>query len=164
MEINDDVNSTDDKVREYIIDIISKLKSNTPWEIILFCVSNENHPFDKRLDPTIRFFQKNYGLTIKSITLNEITGFLSEKKSDKECAFVVGKEDLLMYKTDDQVTDCSYVVRMNLIDIIRICSSEDNVSCNYSLEDDNEVLNVDLDKSLLFDNISIWEKQLITII
>ena len=78
---------------------------------------------------------------------------MSEKKSDKECAFIVDKKDLLMYKTDDQVTDCSYVVRINLIDVIRLCCNDDELSKKYFLEDDNEVKNAELEKTLLYDNI-----------
>ena len=153
MDITTDVESIAPKVKNYIMDIIEKLKSNIPWDIVLYNVSNENHPFDKRIDPIINNYKKMFGLSIKSITLNEIIGFLSEKKSDKECAFIVDKEDLLMYKTDDQVTDCSYVVRINLIDVIRLCCNDDDLSKKYSLEDDNEVINVELEKALLFDNI-----------
>lgn len=153
MEINDDVKSLDKKVQDFIRDIISKLKSNTPWEIVLYSISNENQPFDKRLDPIINNYKKTFGLSTKSITLNEITAFLSERKSDKKCSFIVDKKDLLMYKVDDQATDCSYVVRINLIDVIRLCCNDDELSKNYSLEDDNEVANSELEKSLLFDNI-----------
>ncbi len=153
MEVNEDVKSTDEKVRNYLIEIIEKLQTNTPWDIILYSVSNENHAFDQRLDPIIRNLQKNMGLTIKSITLDDITGFFSERKSNKECTFAVSKEDILMYKTDEQVTDCSYVIRMNLIDVIRICCNDDDLATKYSLEDDSIVKDATLEKALLFDNI-----------
>lgn len=153
MEINDDVNSTDEKVRNCITEIIKKLQTNVPWDIVLYNISNENHAFDQRLDPIIRNLQKNMGLSIKSITLDDISGFFSERKSDKECKFVVSKEDILMYKTDEQVTDCSYVIRINLIDVIRMCCKDDHLANNYSLENDTIVNNAILEKALLFDNI-----------
>lgn len=153
MEVNDDVKNTDEKVRNYLIDIIDKLQTNTPWEIILYSISNENHSFDQRLDPIIRNLQKNMGLSIKSITLDDITGFFSDRKRNKECTFAVSKEDILMYKTDEQVTDCSYVIRMNLIDVIRICCNDDELANKYSAEDDSIIKDAFLEKALLFDNI-----------
>lgn len=153
MEINDDVNNTDEKVRNYLIEIIEKLQTNTPWDIILYNISNENHAFDQRLDPIIRNLQKIMGLSIKSITLDDITGFFSDRKRNKECTFVVSKEDILMYKTDAQVTDCSYVIRMNLIDVIRICCNDDDLANKYLIEDDSIIKDAILEKALLFDNI-----------
>ena len=153
MVINDDVKTTDEKVCSYLTDIIEKLQTNTPWDIVLYSISNENHAFDQRLDPIIRNLQKNMGLTIKSITLDDITGFFSERKINKKCSFAVSKEDILMYKTDEQVTDCSYVIRMNLIDVIRICCNDDDLATKYSLEDDSIIKDAILEKALLFDNI-----------
>ena len=58
MEVNDDVSNTDEKVRNYLIEIIEKLQTNTPWDVILYSISNENHAFDQRLDPIIRNLKK----------------------------------------------------------------------------------------------------------
>ena len=93
------------------------------------------------------------GLSIKSITLDDITGFFSDRKKDKKCTFVVSKEDILMYKTDEQVTDCSYVIRMDLVDVIRICCSDDDLANKYLVEDDSIIKDAALEKALLFDNI-----------
>ncbi len=153
MEINEDVQNTDEKVRDFLIDIIEKLQTNTPWDIKLYNISNENHAFDQRLDPVIKSIQKTMGMEVKSIILDDITGFFSERKRNKQCSFVVSKEDILMYKTDEQVTDCSYVIRMNLIDVIRICCNDDEIANQYSLEDDSIIKDATLEKALLFDNI-----------
>lgn len=153
MENDEDFSLIDEKVCSFIKDIIEKMQSNTPWEIILYSISNENLSFDKRVDPIIKNFKKSYGLEIKSIVLNDLIGFFSEKRTDKKCKFVVNKEDLLMYKSDPQVTNCSYVVRVNMIDVIRICGNDDVLACNYTLEDDNEICGTELDISLLYDNI-----------
>ena len=153
MEINKDVKNIEKKVQDFIVDIIKKLQSTTPWEINLYNISNENNAFPKRLDPIIRNFQNNLGLSIKSITLDDITGFFSEKKRDKVCKFVVSKNDILSYKIDEQETDCSYVIRINLIDVIRMCCNDDNLANQYSLENDDLIKETSLERALLFDNI-----------
>lgn len=144
---------SNDKVRESLLKINSLLNSNAMCNIILYMISNEANGFNRSSNHYIELLEKNYGMKIQVISLDDIIGFLIPSRSTKESKFVVGSEDFLSFQKDDLSTQKSYVVKMSLVDLVRITSDDDELGEFYNLEDDNAIANSRLDFALLYDNV-----------
>jgi len=66
---------------------------------------------------------------------------------------MISSGEFLSFQSDDRTTKKSYILKMSLVDLIRITSNNEALSNNYSLENDEEILNVSIDYSLLYDNV-----------
>lgn len=148
-----DLSSLDEKVRDKIQLIRDDLESTAQWNLTLFVVSNEDEHFVKRTDPFISILEKSYGMGIKSLNLDDIVSFTCEGKKEKECVFSVSVGDFLKYDRDSLGTSTSYVVKMNLIDVVRILCTNDELARKYDIEKDEQIIGSQLEYSLLYDNV-----------
>lgn len=143
----------DDKVRTSLLNINSLLNSNTMCNIKLYMVSNEANGFCSESNQYIDILEKSYGMRVINISLDDIIGYFVSSRSDKECKFIVDKNDFLSFEKDDLSTQKSYVTKMSLIDLIRITCNNAELNKNYNIENDMIIKNAKLDFSLLYDNV-----------
>ncbi|MEG0979984.1 AIPR family protein [Chryseobacterium sp.] len=141
------------KTIEHINKIKECLASNSIYNIKLYFITNESNGFANNLDDIIKNFEKNYGMEVKSISLDEIISFLDLNREDIEAKTMVNANDLLTYSRDDKTTEKSYICKMSLFDLIRLTSNDANIRKQYNMEDDNDINMCNLDYSVLYDNV-----------
>lgn len=131
--------------------IIKELNSDDEWKIELYMVSNENRPL--QLDnPTVYHFIETYGMTVHSITLEDIVSYISEFPEDLSAKFVIDSTSVMTYEVDDLSTSKSYLIKLSLAELIRITCSDENIRNNI-IEDYSDLQKQKLEMSLLFDNV-----------
>lgn len=140
-------------VYEKINKINDHLNSNKICNLFLYMVSNEPKGFSFHSNEYIKILEKSYGMKVVNISLDEIVSFFNERKDNKKSTFMISKDDFLLFESDDKSTQKSYILKMSLVDLIRITVDNENLSNSYSIENDEEILNSNLDYSLLYDNV-----------
>lgn len=140
-------------VHEQINEIIDHLNSNMICNITLYMVSNEANGFSSSSNTYINILEKNYDMKIVNISLDEIISFFNEKKDNRQSIFMINDDEFLSFQSDEKSTQKSYVLKLSLLDLIRITSDNEILATNHSILDDEKVLNTRLDYSLLYDNV-----------
>lgn len=143
----------DDVVREKIVQIRDLLESNMVCNMTLYMVSNEANGYAKNSDEYIDLLEKSYGMKIINISLDDIIGFFNILKDDQQSKFMISPNDFLSFENDEKSTKKSYIIKMSLIDLIRITCNNKDLANTYYMEDDNLVDDCVLDFSLLYDNV-----------
>lgn len=133
--------------------IINHLNSNKICNISMYMVSNEAYGFATNSNDYIRILEKNYGMKVINISLDEIISFFNEKKDNRKSSFIISPNEFLSFQSDEKSTQKSYIIKLSLLDLIRITSDNEILSNDYSLEDDEKILDTKLDFSLLYDNV-----------
>lgn len=145
--------SNNQLVHKQINKIIKHLNSNKICNISMYMVSNEANGFASNSNEYIKILEKSYDMKIVNISLDDIISFFNEKKDNRKSSFMISSNEFLSFQSDEKSTQKSYILKLSLLDLIRITSDSEILSNNYSLEDDEEVLNSRLDFSLLYDNV-----------
>lgn len=145
--------NTNTLVHKKINEIIDYLNSNKICNLELFMVSNEANGFSLSSNDYIKILEKNYGMKLINISLDDIVGFFNEKKENRKSSFMISSNEFLSFQSDEKSTQKSYILKLSLLDLIRISSDNDVLANNYSIENDDELLNSRLDYSLLYDNV-----------
>ncbi|MFX4283143.1 AIPR family protein [Aliarcobacter butzleri] len=151
LELNNTSNLSG-KIKSHADDIITYLNSDNIWKIKLYVISNENQVI-KPSTPDLSAFAANNDLTIIPIGLDYISEIMSIRPQDIEAKLVVNKDSILTYSENEISTSKSYVIKLPLIDLIRITSNNSTLRIDYSLNNMEELSNVDIDYSVLFDNV-----------
>lgn len=151
LELNNTSNLSG-KIKSHADDIITYLNSDNIWKIKLYVISNENQVI-KPSTPDLSAFAANNDLTIIAIGLDYISEIMSIRPQDIEAKLVVNKDSILTYSENEISTSKSYVIKLPLIDLIRITSNNSTLRIDYSLNNMEELSNVDIDYSVLFDNV-----------
>lgn len=149
-ELDENINPL---VHKKINSIINHLKTNKVCKITLYMVSNEAKGFSNESNEYIKILEKNYGMVLKNISLDEIINFFNEKKENRKSTFVISSSEFLSFQNDEKSTQKSYILKLSLIDLIRITCNDEELSNDYSIEEDEKLLNTNLDFSLLYDNV-----------
>ena len=127
----------DDVVREKIVQIRDLLESNMVCNMTLYMVSNEANGYAKNSDEYIDLLEKSYGMKIINISLDDIIGFFNILKDDQQSKFMISPNDFLSFENDEKSTKKSYIIKMSLIDLIRITCNNKDLANTYYMEDDN---------------------------
>ena len=143
----------DNKVRKNILEIREKLEGNKICNLKLYMVSNENKGFASSSNDYIEVLKNKYGMEVFDIDLDKISNYCIPTTFNKKCEFMLTPEDFLSFSRDGLSTQNSLIVKISLIDLIRISSKNETLNKKYNLEDDDEIKNCNLDFSLLFDNV-----------
>lgn len=141
------------KVRDKIIDIRKKLDSNEAYRIYLYMVSNKLGDFAQSSLEHIRILANNYGIKIINLSLDDLTKYIFDSRKSTESQFMLSKDDFLSFDGDNKSTKKSFIAKMSLVDVVRIFSSDEQLTHKYNLEDDSEIDSAKLDISLLYDNV-----------
>lgn len=143
----------DDIVKEHVKKIYGYLNSNRLCNIELYMVSNENKTFTEDTDRYLGLLQKHFDIRIKTIVLDDVIGYFDMKKDSSPCKFMILPNDFLVFQQNELSTQKSYIVKMSLLDLIRITCNDTVLKIQYDNEDDRKLLNVKLDYTLLYDNV-----------
>ena len=143
---------TDEISKKAMEKIYNKLKSDKIWEPYLFIVSNEN--IGASLDnKEIEAFKENYGLEIKNLILDDIIGYLSNKPKDISCKFILDDNSVLTYEENSLSSSKSYLVKLNIANLIRMTSNNEELRNLYDLQDFDTLKSSELDISVLYENV-----------
>ena len=143
----------DDKVRYSLQRIKRLLNSNVMCNIILYMISNEANGFSTETNSFIKILEKSYGMKIQTVSLEDIVGYFVSSRSEKKSRFIVTPNDFLSFEKDNMSTQKSYVLKMSLVDLVRITCNNDELGDKYNMEDDQQVKDQQLDYALLYDNV-----------
>lgn len=143
----------DDIVKENIEKIYGYLNSNRLCNIELYMVSNENKTFTEDAEKYLGLLQQHFGIQIKAIALDDVIGYFDMKKQSSPCKFMISPNDFLVFQQNELSTQKSYIVKLSLLDLIRITCNDLELKKEYGNEDDEKLLKVKLDYALLYDNV-----------
>lgn len=129
------------------------LESDDIYNITLYLVTNEANGFKHESNELIKMFEQNYGMTIKTITLDDIISFLSIQKKNVVAKLFLKTDDFITYSGDSKSSETSYMCKIPLIELIRITCDNDMLKLQYNIENDEEINNCRLQYSLLYDNV-----------
>lgn len=147
------IGKNNEKVRQKVDEIRKLIERDEPCNIKLYMVSNDNKGFAEESKEFASVLEESYGIQIVSISLDDVVEYVYGKPKEKECSFVVGAGDFLKCNRNELSTENSYVVKLSLIDVIRIMGRDDALAKKYSNEDDDCLKKSNLDVSLLYDNV-----------
>ena len=149
---NSDSSGLYGKSKEFVDDIIKKLNSDDIWDLRLYMVSNENRGISTD-DEAIKLLQKNYGLEIITYTLGDFSNFISMRPEPIEATLLLNRNSVLSYEEEDLSSSKSYLIKLSVGELIRITSSSKLMRDSYRYENMDEIRDLDLDFSVLFDNV-----------
>ncbi|MGN4750257.1 AIPR family protein [Bacillus cereus group sp. MYBK220-1] len=145
--------SKNELVHLQINSIIDHLNSNKVCNLYMYMVSNESLGFSPESNEYITILEKNYGMKIINISLDDIISFYEVKKDNRKSSFMISPNEFLSFQSDEKSTQKSYILKLSLLDLIRISSVNEDLANNYSLEDDEDIQDSILDLTLLYDNV-----------
>lgn len=149
---SDDSSGLTGALKEYADNIIEKLNSDKIWNLNLYIVSNEIKVL-KPQQSDLRKFSKAYDLHILPRGLGFISELMSIRPEDINAKLIVNKDAIMTYSENEMASSKSYVIRLPLSDLIRITCSNNELREQYSIEDIEILSEVDIDYSVLFDNV-----------
>jgi len=151
--INENAENLDGKIKSKAEKIISKLvKSGDIWHLKLFIVSNDLFELDKT-DDNIAQLEKLYGLEVIPIGLAQINKIMSIRPKPINAEILVDKDAIMSYTPTSISSLKSYVVRLSLCEVVRITCNNEILRKKYNIENIKELKDVDIDYSVLFDNV-----------
>ncbi|TLT07246.1 AIPR family protein [Aliarcobacter thereius] len=145
----DDLNG---KLREFATNIIDAFSSKDTWKFKLYMVSNESKDLDIDL-PNIVQLKELYDLEIISISLSKISDFMSLRPESINAKLLLEKESILSYSEDNLSTTNSYIIKLPIIELIRITCNDKKSREEYNLEDYKKLDKFNLSYGVLFDNV-----------
>ena len=150
----EETNGLTKKTKEYADAIIECFKSDTndTWEFNLFMVSNENYGLPQD-NENIRQLKNEYELNIYSITLDNIVDFMTKRPGDINASLFINSSAALTYEETEISSAKSYLVKMSLIDLIRITCSDPVLRDKYNIEEVKDLELVELELGTLYDNV-----------
>lgn len=129
------------------------LDSDDIYNITLYLVTNEANGFKQQNNELISRFEQNYGMTINTITLDDIVSFLSVRKDNVSAKLLLNIDDFITYSGDSKSSETSYMCKLPLIELIRITCDNDDLKLQYNIENDEQINSCRLQYSLLYDNV-----------
>lgn len=141
----------EDKLKDYAIDIIDKLNGKEIWKLKLYIVSNENFEIEYNID--LKRLEELYGMEIIQIWLNEISEYITLRPKFVNADLILDKDAIMTFSESNLSSSKSYIIRLPLSEVIRITCTDENLRNEYNIEDITRLSNVNLDFSVLFDNV-----------
>ena len=128
------------------INAIQHVLNDNLYKLELFCISNTRSGFDNRENENLKTFEDKYGITVNSISQNEIISGLGPIKRNKvNCKFIIKNSD---YFRSEPILVC----KVSLYDIVRI-TSKDNIDRESFDNKKIEIAKVKFEASSINDNV-----------
>ncbi len=150
--INEDFSALSGDIKKKAKKILEKLTSNDLWKISLYIISNEEFELEKKDDHILQL-EKTYNLETVTIGLKEISEFISLRPTPIDAELILDNDAVMSYSESSISSSKSYILRLPLSEIIRITSKDKDLRNKYNIEDVSELSSVDIDYSVLFDNV-----------
>ena len=131
----------------------SMYENRKDYKIQLHMVSNCGEGFASNTKSYIQLLEEKHDIEINSVTLLDIKRFFNPKDETRESVFKVEDSNLLQFKPDSKSSRTSYVVSLQLFELLRITSEDAGLSQDFNLEEDELVFQSNLDLNLLHDNV-----------
>lgn len=149
--IQERIEDLDGKIKDFAKRIIDCLNSNDVWKFNLFVVSNHN----KALSPSshLKSLEETYELEIKTVCLDDIKKLMSIRPAPIDSKLLINSDALMSYTESSLSSSKSFIVRLSASELIRITCNDQSLRQKYNIENLKELSNVELDFSVLFDNV-----------
>ena len=128
------------------------MNSNEEWSINFYVASNENKVIPIE-DKHLLQLKDVYGVNIRTLGLDEIKSLTSDRPDKIDAKVVLPKDALMSYSESNLDSRKSYIIRLNLVELIRMTSSDKALRENCALEDASSVASTDIEMGVLYDNI-----------
>ncbi|HEY9709732.1 MAG TPA: hypothetical protein V6D48_16115, partial [Oculatellaceae cyanobacterium] len=122
------------------------------WKLYLYVVSNENIEL-KESNEDIKRLEMTYGLEIVPVGLTQISQYISIMPEAVDAEMMLDNDAIMSFSEDSISSSKSYIIRLPINEVIRITCNNETLRNKYNLEDVNELHEIDLDYSVLFDNV-----------
>ncbi|HBR2185984.1 TPA: AIPR family protein [Klebsiella pneumoniae] len=122
------------------------------WEVKFYQVSNDAQEV-KETTSELENLSSIYEIEIEPLALPSISQFMSIRPKDINASIIVSKDALMCYSEDSKASAKSYIVRVRCDEIIRMTCNDDSLRNETNLDDLNPLSEVDLEFSVLFDNV-----------
>lgn len=153
MKLNSDsFTDVDEITRNKMEQIQSRFNSDDIWKTELYLVSNDRVPLASD-NNTLNDFKDSYDIKVKTITLDDIVSFISERPDDISAEFIIDSNSVLTYEENALSTQKSYLVKLPLSTLIRITCSNPDIRNDSSMKDLSELRDVNLELGVLYDNV-----------
>jgi len=150
--VNFDSSGLEGKLKYYANEIIKNIQSNDVWKFNLYMVSNETTGLGSD-DSQIKQLKELYDLDVKSISLDEISNFMSIRPKPISAKLVLNKEAVLSYSENALSSAKSYIIRLSIPELIRITCDNPKLRNEINLEDYSKISEAKFDFAVLFDNV-----------
>lgn len=148
----EDLSKLEGKTKRGAKQILEKLHSNDEYRISLYVVSNENIEITNK-DHHLEQLEKTYGLEVITIGLEQISQFVSLRPSPIHSELIVDNDAIMSFSESSISSSKSYILRLPLSEVIRITCDQSELRSNYAIEDLEPLSKVNIDYSVLFDNV-----------
>lgn len=149
---NGELNKFQDKLLKFSTLIYDFIYSKDPWNVNFYMVSNEEKTLDDD-NPSISRFRTKYGSEINSITLDKISSFMSFRPEPINAKLLLEKDAMLSFSEDSLSSAKSYIVKLSLVELIRITSINKALRENITLTDISLLAESEIEFDILFDNV-----------
>lgn len=150
--ISEDISQLEGKTKHGADEIIKRLNGNDEWKISLFVVSNEDIEITSK-DHHLEQMEKMYGLEVIAVGLEQISQFISLRPTPINAELIVDNDAIMSFSESSISSSKSYIIRLPLSEIIRITCNDKLLRDNYAIEDIQPLTKVEIDYSVLFDNV-----------
>ncbi|EAD0721913.1 AIPR family protein [Listeria monocytogenes] len=151
--INTGGNSTTGKTNEFIQQILEKYDSKGNWKSKLYMVSNECHELKTSSIEKISNVLEKFDFEVESIILKDLSDILKGTPKPSKAKVILDADSVLSFREQGLSSDTSYIAKMSMADILRICSDSMSLKEDYTLTDFDKLQDANLDLSLLFENV-----------
>ncbi len=150
--INEDIQHLEGIIKEQAKAILSKFNSNDIWKLNLYIVSNETIELNTN-DDNLKQLEKLYDLEVIPFGLGKIKEIMSIRPEAINSSLILNTDAVMSYSESSISSSKSYIIRLSNSELIRITSNNKEIREKYNIEDINELSNVSIDFSVLFDNV-----------
>lgn len=148
----EDVQYLEGKLKTFAGQIIKNNNSDEIWETSLYYVSNENKTLAVH-DPNIKQMAEEYGITVKTMGLNELVELTSLHPKNIDATLILPRDAVMSFTENSLASSKSYIVRLPLTELIRITCDNAELRGKYNIEDDEVLYDTNVDVRVLFDNV-----------
>ncbi len=142
----------DGKIKKYVNEIIEKLNSSEEWKLKLYIVSNEDIE-SNHIDPHIQRLESIYGLEVEWFGLSQVMEVLPMRPKPISAKLILDNDAIMSFSEDSISSSKSYIIRIPIDEVVRITCNNPSLRDEYDLEKTEKLETVDLEYSLLFDNV-----------
>ncbi|MRT05965.1 AIPR family protein [Ewingella americana] len=150
--MNDSTIGLDGKLREHVQDINEMLNGNDVWKLSLYMISNEAVAIEHD-ESAIQQLKNFYDMEVISVCLPHITSMMSIRPASINAELIIDNDALMSYSESSISTSKSYVVRLNIADVIRMTCRNVDLRLDHNCENIDELATQKIDFGVLFDNV-----------
>ncbi|PSM51959.1 AIPR family protein [Campylobacter blaseri] len=150
---NKDKEKITELTKEKIYEIIEFKKIEPEFKCELYMVSNDCTVLDEE-DPSVVEFIDTYSwLDVENFNLLDLSKELAIKPDNNKASLILNDKELLQHDMDGYTTANSYVAKVNIVDLIRITSTNHKLREKESIDESSIILEQEIDINVLFDNV-----------